>query len=122
MADADLILGYLDPEDFSGGQLTLDVEAARVAIDEHIARPLGISIEDAAKGIVKRTLSKTHEKERDIAREGASWSEWKSRNWDVPDATDRKDLVYGEETGLYGRGGPQDPGEFFPAYSGGFSC
>ncbi len=51
VADADLILGYLDPEDFSGGQLTLDVAAARVAIDEHIARPLGISIEDAAKGI-----------------------------------------------------------------------
>ncbi len=49
--DADLVLGVLDPEHFIGGRMQLDVQAARKAIDEHVAKPLGISIEEAAWGI-----------------------------------------------------------------------
>lgn len=49
--DADLVLGLLDPDNFIGGQMKLDVEAARQAIDEKIARPLGMSVEEAAWGI-----------------------------------------------------------------------
>jgi N-methylhydantoinase A len=51
VTDADLILGYLDPDFFHGGELTLDVEAARRAIEEHVARPLGLDVIEAAHGI-----------------------------------------------------------------------
>ncbi|MFL5655551.1 MAG: hydantoinase/oxoprolinase family protein [Ktedonobacteraceae bacterium] len=51
VTDADLVLGYLDPDYFLGGQLRIDLAAARRAIQERIADPLGISIEEAAWGI-----------------------------------------------------------------------
>jgi N-methylhydantoinase A len=49
--DADLVLGILDPDNFVGGELRLDVQAARRAIEIHVARPLEASIEEAAWGI-----------------------------------------------------------------------
>jgi N-methylhydantoinase A len=49
--DADLLLGYLDPAYFAGGKLALDLAAARRAVEEHVARPLGMSVEDAAAGM-----------------------------------------------------------------------
>lgn len=51
ITDADLVLGYLGADSFLGGDMTLDVNAARQAIGEHIARPLGLSVEAAAWGI-----------------------------------------------------------------------
>jgi N-methylhydantoinase A len=51
VTDADLVLGYLDPDYFLGGQLKIDLAAARRAIQERIADPLGLSIEEAAWGI-----------------------------------------------------------------------
>jgi N-methylhydantoinase A len=51
VTDANLVLGYLDPGYFLGGQLTLDVEKAEVAVREHIAQPLGLSVEEAAFAI-----------------------------------------------------------------------
>src|SRR5690348_11275094 len=51
VTDADLVLGYLDPDYFLGGQLRIDLAAARGAIKERIADPLGVSIEEAAWGI-----------------------------------------------------------------------
>ena len=51
VTDADLVLGYLDPNYFLGGQLAIDLTAARQAIKERIADPLGLSIEEAAWGI-----------------------------------------------------------------------
>lgn len=48
--DADLVLGVLDPSNFIGGTMQLDVEAARGAI-RRIADPLGLSVEHAAWGI-----------------------------------------------------------------------
>src|SRR5436190_5397820 len=51
VTDADLVLGYLDPDYFLGGQLRIDLAAARQAIQERIAAPLGLSIEEAAWGI-----------------------------------------------------------------------
>lgn len=49
--DADLVLGILDPESFSSGGIELDREAALQAIDEKIARPLGISAIEGARAI-----------------------------------------------------------------------
>ncbi len=51
--DANVVLGYLDPEFFAGGQMKLDVAAARRAIETHIARPMGLSIEQAAAGMYR---------------------------------------------------------------------
>jgi N-methylhydantoinase A len=52
VTDADLLLGYLDPEFFHGGELTLDVEAARKAV-AGIADELGLDETDAAAGIYR---------------------------------------------------------------------
>src|SRR5262249_18528654 len=51
VTDANLVLGYLNPEYFAGGSLRLDVEAARRAITTRVARPLGLSLGDAARGL-----------------------------------------------------------------------
>ena len=51
VTDADLVLGYLGADSFLGGDMRLDVAAARAAIERHIATPLALSIEDAAWGL-----------------------------------------------------------------------
>jgi N-methylhydantoinase A len=51
VTDADLVLGYLDPDYFLGGKLRIDLEAAKLAIEERIADPSGLSLEGAAWGI-----------------------------------------------------------------------
>lgn len=51
VTDADLVLGYLNPDFFLGGRMRLDVDAARRAIASHVAEPLGASVEEAAWGI-----------------------------------------------------------------------
>jgi N-methylhydantoinase A len=51
VTDADLILGYLDPDFFLGGKMRLDREAALRAIEEKVARPLGLDTVEAAWGI-----------------------------------------------------------------------
>ena len=51
VTDADLVLGYLDPDYFLGGQLKIDLAAAHRTIKERIAGPLGLSVEEAAWGI-----------------------------------------------------------------------
>jgi N-methylhydantoinase A len=53
VTDANLLLGRLDPEHFLGGQMKLDVAAAERAMQEKIAGPLGISVTQAAEGIVR---------------------------------------------------------------------
>lgn len=51
VTDADLVLGYLSPDYFLGGKMRLDVEKAKHAIEEKIARPLGVDWVRAAWGI-----------------------------------------------------------------------
>lgn len=51
--DANVVLGYLDPAYFAGGRMKLDVDAARRAIDEHIAQPMGLTLERAAAGMYR---------------------------------------------------------------------
>lgn len=51
--DADLVLGVLDPDNFIGGRMRLDVEAAQKAIHDKIAKPLGMTVNEAAWGIRK---------------------------------------------------------------------
>lgn len=51
--DADLMLGYLDPEFFAGGKIKLDADATRRAIETHIGEPLGMTAEEAAAGMYR---------------------------------------------------------------------
>ena len=51
--DADLLLGYLNPSYFLGGEMTVDVDLARKAVKDKIADPLGVDVIDAAKAIRK---------------------------------------------------------------------
>ena len=51
VTDSDLILGYIDADNFLGGDMKLIKENAEKAIKEHIADPLGITILNAAWAI-----------------------------------------------------------------------
>ena len=53
VTDANVILGVLDPDHFLGGRLTLDKEKAESVVEERIAKPLGLSLHEAADGILK---------------------------------------------------------------------
>ncbi|WP_338472924.1 hydantoinase/oxoprolinase family protein [Niallia sp. XMNu-256] len=50
-SDANLLLGYLNPGFFLGGGMSLDLDLATKAVNQHIAVPLNMSVEEAAKGI-----------------------------------------------------------------------
>ena len=52
VTDAQLVLGRLRSGTSAGGTLALDLDAARDAIRSQVAEPLGLSIEEAAAGIV----------------------------------------------------------------------
>ncbi|MFV3131612.1 hydantoinase/oxoprolinase family protein [Niveispirillum sp. KHB5.9] len=52
VTDAAITLGFLDPDFFLGGAMKLDRDAARAAIDLHVARPLGVTVEEAAWSII----------------------------------------------------------------------
>ncbi len=51
VTDANLLLGYLDPDAFLGGTMSLDQDGARAAMTKHVARPLGQDIVEAAYGV-----------------------------------------------------------------------
>ena len=51
VTDVDLILGYLDPNFFLGGEMKLDLKLAEAALQEKIAGPLNLSLERAAWGV-----------------------------------------------------------------------
>ncbi|MEW6264775.1 MAG: hydantoinase/oxoprolinase family protein [Thermodesulfobacteriota bacterium] len=51
VTDANLILGYLDPEYFLGGAMPLYRSSAERAVREKVAEPLGLSLEEAAFSI-----------------------------------------------------------------------
>ncbi len=51
VTDANVVLGRLDKDNFLGGAMSLDVEGAHKVVGE-IARTLGLSVDEAAVGIV----------------------------------------------------------------------
>ena len=53
VTDANLVLGRLNADYFLGGEMKLYPDKARAAIEKHIARPLKMSVEDAAYGIIR---------------------------------------------------------------------
>lgn len=53
VTDADIVLGYLNPNSFLGGNFKLDKQKAEEAIYERIAKPLGLNLYEAAVGIIE---------------------------------------------------------------------
>ncbi len=53
VTDADVILGYLNPDFFVGGRIKLDRKLAEEAVRKCVAEPLGMSMVEAAYGIRK---------------------------------------------------------------------
>ena len=53
VTDADVALGYVDPNAFAEGRLTLDPAHAERALEADVARTLGLKPEDAAYGIAQ---------------------------------------------------------------------
>jgi N-methylhydantoinase A len=52
--DANLVLGYLDPDNYAGGTIKVNKRRAERAIEEHIDKPTGLSMLDAAKAIKRK--------------------------------------------------------------------
>jgi N-methylhydantoinase A len=57
VTDANLVLGRLAVDRFLGGEMKLDEAAARRAITEHVAKPLGLNVTEAAAGVLRIAVS-----------------------------------------------------------------
>jgi acetone carboxylase, beta subunit len=53
VCDCDLALGYLNPDNFLGGKVRLNVEKAERALREQVTDVLGVGLHDGAEGIVR---------------------------------------------------------------------
>jgi N-methylhydantoinase A len=51
VTDANMVLGFLNQHSLAGGSLAVDATLARRAVEDHVAGPLGLTVEDAAHGI-----------------------------------------------------------------------
>jgi N-methylhydantoinase A len=51
VTDADIVCGFLNPDYFLGGTQTLDASAARAVLEARIAKPMGMTLPEAAAGI-----------------------------------------------------------------------
>jgi N-methylhydantoinase A len=58
ITDANLILGRLGADRFLGGEMRLDVEAAERAMHDKVAQPLGLTVTEAANGILRIAATK----------------------------------------------------------------
>ncbi|SOE92954.1 N-methylhydantoinase A [Burkholderia sp. D7] len=67
VTDADLILGYIDPDYFLGGKMSLDVAATRKGIQEQIGDKLGIDADAAAWGIFEVVTAQMAEAARVVS-------------------------------------------------------
>lgn len=67
--DAAVVLGYIDPDNFLGGQVRLDAAAARAGLMQHVAEPLGLSDIEAARGVFDVLLARTVSAIREITVE-----------------------------------------------------
>jgi acetone carboxylase beta subunit len=52
VCDCDLVLGYLNPDNFLGGKVRLNVQKAEQALREQVTDVLGVDLHEGAEGIV----------------------------------------------------------------------
>lgn len=60
IGDIDLILGYLDPDNFLGGKVKLDKDAALRALQERLAEPLGKDVYDVSSDVLDMLHDQLH--------------------------------------------------------------
>ncbi|MBK8763334.1 MAG: hydantoinase/oxoprolinase family protein [Burkholderiaceae bacterium] len=53
VTDAQLVLGRLAPGPYAGGAIALDLERAVRAIETHLAAPMGLTVQQAASGLIR---------------------------------------------------------------------
>jgi N-methylhydantoinase A len=68
ITDAVLVQGLLDPATYFGGQLRIDAARARAAIEEHIAKSLGMDVDAAAAAMVDAWIAKIAKALKDHAK------------------------------------------------------
>ena len=59
VTDADLVLGYINPDTYFGGRMTLDKAKAERAIKDRIADPLGVNVVEAA-ALIRRIVDQQY--------------------------------------------------------------
>ncbi|TAK28867.1 MAG: hydantoinase/oxoprolinase family protein [Chloroflexota bacterium] len=69
--DADVVLGYVNPDYFLGGRKRLNRQRAERAIRERVAAPLGVSVEEAARRVRRQFAAQVGERiEQALAEKG----------------------------------------------------
>jgi len=53
VTDANLLLGVYDPDFQLGGEIYPDIDLAARAVERHVGKPLGLSVTEAAAGIIR---------------------------------------------------------------------
>jgi N-methylhydantoinase A len=91
VTDANVVIGVLDPNHFLGGRMKLDKVKAERALEEKIAKPLGLSLLEAADGVLDIINVKMEEAIKAVSSQ---------RGYDIRDFT----LV------AFGGGGPMHAG------------
>jgi N-methylhydantoinase A len=69
ITDANVALGRLDPHNFLGGTMVLDADGAARGIDDKIARPLGMTVTQAARAILEIAVNKMSLAVREVSVE-----------------------------------------------------
>jgi len=69
VTDALLVNGLIDPDNFLGGTISLDLDAARKGIREQVGGPLGLDLYRASSGMLRIVMSNMAEAIKDIAAE-----------------------------------------------------
>jgi N-methylhydantoinase A len=57
VTDLDIVLGYMDPDFFLGGEIPLNADLSREAISKKIGEPLGMSVDEAAQAAMTTVVS-----------------------------------------------------------------
>ena len=69
LTDANIVLHRLDPVSLLGGRMKVDEAAARAAIEAKIAKPLGLTVEQAALGIIRIAVANMSRAIRSVSTE-----------------------------------------------------
>jgi len=69
LTDANVVLGYIRPGELADGEVDVDLEAARRAVRDHIAEPLGLELPQAAEGIHRIANARTMRALRAVSTE-----------------------------------------------------
>lgn len=69
LTDVFMLIGYMHPDTFLGGSMRLTVEPARRAFEEKIARPLGMTVDEAAIGVYRLASAQITDLIREITVE-----------------------------------------------------